>query len=108
MVHGPKKCKTKLKVPPPPKFVCGTTFNTKEFNKTEDFVSQSPRRETYVQDRPLVSSVLESTPIINRGEGHTKVESVGFDSRISNIMPFGPVPLRGAHSGAAVAKYGAK
>ena len=89
LINGasPVPVKAKLKVPPPPKFVCGTTFNTTEFNKTEDFVSQSPRRETYVQERPLVSSVLESTPIINRGEGHNKVENVGFDSRISNIMP---------------------
>ena len=87
LINGASPVKAKLKVPPPPKFVCGTTFNTKEFNKTEDFVSQSPRRETYVQDRPLVSSVLESTPIINRREGHSNVETVVFDSRISNIMP---------------------
>ena len=87
LINGASPVKTKLKVPPPPKFVCGATFNTKEFNKTEDFVSQSPRRETYVQDRPVVSSVMESTPIINRKEGHGSVETVGFDSRISNIMP---------------------
>ena len=73
--------------PPSSKFVCGTTFNPGEFSKTENFLSQSPRRETYVQERPMPSTedIVESTPIPDRREEQRRSE-IG-DTRLSNIMP---------------------
>ena len=69
------------------KFVCGTSFNPRDFAETDKFQSQSPRRETYVQERPAPSTrdIVESTPRVNR-DIVEKVEST-FDTRISNIMP---------------------
>ena len=90
LISGVSPVKSKPRALPPPKFVCGGTFNPREFSKAEDFVSlsQSPRRETYVQERPTPTSgdVMESTPIVRR-EATTKAETGGWDSRISNIMP---------------------
>ena len=73
--------------PPSSKFVCGTTFNPREFSKADQFMSQSPRRETYVQERPRPSTedIVESTPIPDRREEQRRTE-IG-DTRLSNIMP---------------------
>ena len=73
--------------PPSSKFVCGTTFNPREFSKADQFVTQSPRRETYVQERPRPSTedIVESTPIPDRREEQRRAE-IG-DTRLSNIMP---------------------
>ena len=73
--------------PPSSKFVCGTTFNPGEFSKADHFVSQSPRRETYVQERPMpgTADIVESTPIPDRREDQRRPE-IG-DTRLSNIMP---------------------
>jgi len=74
------------------KFVCGTNFNPAEFSKADNFVSQCPRRETYVQERPTPScgDIVESTPILKR-EFHKKENASEvaetFDTRLSNIMP---------------------
>ena len=70
------------------KFICGKTFNPREFAKSDNFVGQSPRRETYVQERPMPScgDIMESTPIVNR-EDYRRGDQENFDTRISNIMP---------------------
>ena len=73
--------------PPSSKFVCGTTFNPREFSKADQFATQSPRRETYVQERPRPSTedIVESTPIPDRREEQRRAEI--RDTRLSNIMP---------------------
>ena len=69
------------------KFVCGTAFNPREFAKADNFVSQSPRRETYVQERPMPGNgdIVESTPIPDRREEQRRTEI--RDTRLSSIMP---------------------
>ena len=64
-------------------FVCGGKFPIRDFNSADTFTSQSPRRETFVKERPAPGGcdVVESTPI---REEAVKPE---FDSRLSSIMP---------------------
>ena len=85
-VSPPKPVSTVQPLSSAPKFVCGTTFNPRDFAKEDQFAVGSPRRETYVQERPRPANgdVVASTPLAKRETEGSRPE---MDPRLSNIMP---------------------